>query len=51
MALDLILRNARLSSASADASPVDIGIENGKIVAVEPNLAAAGPEKDIGGCG
>ncbi len=49
MALDLILRNARLSSASADASPVDIGIENGKIVAVEPNLAAAGPEKDIGG--
>jgi cytosine deaminase len=49
MALDLILRNARLSKESADNSPVDIGVENGKIVVIKPNLEADGPEQDIGG--
>jgi cytosine deaminase len=57
MALDLILRNARLSTLRAENpssgaigdTGVDIGIENGKIVALEPNLEAAGPEQDIGG--
>ena len=49
MALDLILRNARISSAGADDPPVDIGVEAGRIVALEPNLAADGQEEDIGG--
>ncbi len=49
MALDLILRNARLSTADANQVPVDIGIENGKIAALKPSLEADGPEQDIGG--
>lgn len=47
--MDLILRNARISSAGADDPPVDIGVEAGRIVALEPNLAADGQEEDIGG--
>ena len=49
MALDLIIRNARLSSAGAGNPPVDIGVRDGIIVAVEPNLSADGPVHDAGG--
>jgi cytosine deaminase len=49
MALDLILRNARLASAGPEQPTVDIGVCNGLIVAVEPHLAAEGPAYDAGG--
>jgi len=49
MALDLVLRNARLTHTGADEPPVDIGIEGGRIAAIEPNLTAEGPEQDVGG--
>jgi cytosine/creatinine deaminase len=49
MALDLILRNARLSTGSVDQPRVDIGVADGKIAALEPNLAAEGPEQDLDG--
>jgi hypothetical protein len=49
MALDLIIRNARLASAGPDHPTVDIGVRNGIILAVEPHLAADGPEHDAGG--
>ena len=49
MALDLIVRNARLASAT-DADPLqDIGIEGGAIVALAPRLAAEGPQYDARG--
>ena len=47
MALDLIIRNARLASAAPDASTVDIGIQNGRIVALESKLAADGPVREV----
>ena len=49
MALELILRNARLSSAVAEDPLVDIGVEDGRIVAIEPSLDADGQEQDVGG--
>jgi cytosine deaminase len=49
MAFDLILRNARVTGAAADAPLVDIGIEGGRIAAVEPGLAGDGEELDAGG--
>ncbi len=49
MAFDLILRNARIPGAAADAPLVDIGIQDGRIAAVEPGLAADGEELDAGG--
>src|SRR5205085_11011458 len=45
--LDLIIRNARLAGTSAE--PLDIGIEDGRIVALEPRLAADGPSFDAQG--
>ena len=47
--MDLIVRNARLSHAP-DAPPVDIGVMDGRIVAIEPALQADGPVFDAGGC-
>ena len=44
MALDLILRNARLSDGIRD-----VGIEDGRIVAIEPSLAAEGETLDLAG--
>lgn len=43
--MDLMLRNGRI-----DGFPglVDIGIEAGRIAAIAPNLAASGPEMDLG---
>jgi len=49
MALDLIIRSARLAGAGPGNPLVDIGVRNGLIVAVEPHLAADGPEHDAGG--
>src|SRR4051812_38723432 len=46
MALDLIVRGAILGDA---APAVDIGVRDGRIVAVEPNLRAGGPEHDARG--
>jgi hypothetical protein len=43
--LDLIIRNAR----PGGSSPVDIGIENGRIAAIAPRLAADGPSFDAKG--
>ena len=39
--MDLIVRNARLSDRQ-DGEPFDIGIDKGRIVAIEKNLAADG---------
>ena len=47
MALDLIIRNARLANAAS--GEVDIGVRDGVIVAVEPNLPADGPQHDAAG--
>ncbi len=41
---DLILRSATLTDRSA---PVDIGIRNGRIAAIEPRLAAEGAEYSV----
>ena len=49
MALDLIIRNARLSGAGSDNPTVDIGVRGGIIVAGEPKLAGDGPEHDARG--
>jgi len=46
--MDLIIRNARLSTRPEDGS-VDIGVENGRIVAIAPKLAAEGKEHDAAG--
>ena len=45
--MDLILRNARL--AGEDRRSADIGIENGKIVAIEPHLRAQAEIIDLAG--
>jgi cytosine deaminase len=47
--MDLILRNARITDASG-ARSADVGIDRGRIVAIEPHLAAAGREIDVKGC-
>jgi cytosine/creatinine deaminase len=44
--MDLVIRNARVFGAA----PVDIGIQAGKIVAIEANLAAEGPIYEANGC-
>ena len=49
MALDLIIRNAKLGSTRSDHPSVDIGVHSGRIVAIEPRLAAEGPEHDARG--
>lgn len=49
MALDLILRNARIAGSEPNGSLVDIGVRNGAIAAIAPGLAADGEEVDAGG--
>jgi cytosine deaminase len=46
--LDLIIRNARLSDRAGE--PLDIGIANGRIAAIEPRLSADAPQHDAQGC-
>ncbi|MCS3760359.1 amidohydrolase family protein [Bradyrhizobium centrosematis] len=45
-AFDLIFRNALLRSSAA---PVDIGVKDGRIAAIEPRLACEAVEVDLGG--
>lgn len=47
--MDLILRRARLPDSPAEAPPVDLGVQDGRIVAIATALAAEGPEFDAGG--
>jgi cytosine deaminase len=49
MTLDLVVRHARLAHAAPDSPDVDIGVRDGIIVAIEPRLAADGPEHDAAG--
>ena len=49
MSYDWILRNARLGAGAADRACVDIGIAAGRIVAIEPRIAADGRILDAGG--
>ena len=46
--MDLILRNALIAGEESEP-PVDIGIEGGRIAAIEGGLAAEGEEIDVGG--
>ena len=46
--MDLILRNARIAG-NENTPPVDIGIEGGRIAAIETGLAAQGEAIDVGG--
>jgi cytosine deaminase len=46
--MDMILRNARLDDP-ARPGVVDIGLAGGRIAAIEPGLAADGPELDVAG--
>src|SRR3569623_3024516 len=45
-AFDLIFRHALLR---ASAAPVDIGVKDGRITAIEPNLSCEAVEVDLGG--
>jgi cytosine deaminase len=48
--MDLILRNARVVDRAAEEPPVDVGVDAGRIAAVEPKLAArAAIEIDLAG--
>ena len=47
MALDFILRNARL--AGSELQTVDVGVAGGRIAAVASGIAADAPGEDIGG--
>lgn len=47
--MDLVLRNARLQSDAPGTPPRDIGVAGGRIVAIAPNLPAAGESFDAGG--
>jgi len=48
--MNFIIRNARLAtSAGSPDAPVDIGIEDGRIAAIAPRLAAEGPSFDAKG--
>ena len=46
--MDLILRNALIAGAENEP-PIDIGIEGGRVAAIEAGLAAEGEEIDVGG--
>jgi len=49
MAMDLIIRNARVAGAEAGAPAQDIGVQGGRIVAIEPRLVADGEAIDADG--
>ncbi|NKB49001.1 MAG: amidohydrolase family protein [Alphaproteobacteria bacterium] len=50
MAFDLIVRKARIAGAAPDAPASNIGVQDGRIVAIETGLAGDGEELDAGGC-
>ena len=47
--MDVVLRKARITD-SPDGPLVDIGIEDGRIAAIEPNLVADAANYDLEGC-
>jgi len=47
--MDLVIRNARLADRSSEG-PLDIGVEHGRIVAIERALTAEAEVYDAGGC-
>ncbi len=47
MPLDLVLRQGRLTGS--DEAPVDIGVADGRIVDIAPNIAADAPEQQLNG--
>ena len=47
--MDLVIRNARFANRPRDVPPEDIGIENGRIVAIGPGLAADAEVYDANG--
>jgi cytosine deaminase len=47
--MDLVIRNARLSDRPAGSPPMDIGIANGRIAAIEPRIDAVAVVHDAGG--
>jgi cytosine deaminase len=49
VALDLIIRNAKLAGREAGQGTLDIGVKNDLIVAIEHGLPANGPEHDARG--
>jgi len=49
MVMDLILRNARIAGDGPDEPLKDIGVSDGRIVALAPDLAAEGETVDAGG--
>ena len=49
MTLDLVLRNARIAGAGPNAPPMDIGISDGRIVAIGPEIASGAESLDLGG--
>ena len=50
MPLDLVLRSARLAGAAGQPGALlDIGIRDGRIAAIEPQIAAEAPEEDVDG--
>jgi len=49
MTLDLVLRGARIAGAEADAPPMDIGISDGRIVAIGSEIAPGAESLDLDG--
>ena len=49
MTLDRILRGARIAGAAAGAPPMDIGICDGRIVAIEPEIRTEADSLDVEG--
>ena len=47
--MDLILRNGRVPRGAQTSDRADVGIDAGRIVAIEHGLQASGPEIDLGG--
>jgi cytosine deaminase len=45
--MDLIVKNARLPAG--ELGPIDIGVEGGRVVAIQANLQAEGETLDVGG--
>lgn len=47
--MELVIRNARLADGTGGPAPVDIGIAGGRIVAIEPRIAADAKTYDAAG--
>ena len=49
MDFDLVLRDVRLADAKADQPPTDIGVKDGRIAAIAPQLGGGAREQVQGG--